>query len=102
MRLMVSLVAIGAGDDHVRVHAPQPQLAAFGRVDELQRIASEARRELRATGVRLLGDLDDDGVSDGKPAAGRKAGLVEAHVHEQVVAGERPALRVGDQLEDAR
>ena len=36
-----------------------------------------------------------------EPAADRKAFLVEADVDEQVVAGERPALRLGDQPEHA-
>ncbi len=99
MRRTVSPVEIVPGDDHVRVHAPEPQLAALGRVDELERVAPEARGELRAPGVRLLRDLHDDRVADREPAPGRQALLVEAHVDEQVVARERPALRVGDEPE---
>ena len=41
-------------------------------------------------------------VADREPASDREALHVEAHVDEQVVAGKRPALRLGDELEQAR
>src|SRR5688572_9392041 len=86
----------------MRVHTPQPQFASLGRVDELERVAPEAGGELRAASVRLLRDLHHDRVADREPAAGRKTLLVETHVDKQVVARERPALRVGDEPEHPR
>ena len=53
--------------------------------------------ELRATRMRNLGDLDDHLVADRESASDRQVlQPVEPHVDEQVVARERPAVRLGN------
>ena len=86
-----------ARHDHVRVQAPEAELTARGRVDELQRVAAGSARRTSRTRVRLLGDLDDDAVSDGEPRSGRKAGLVGPMSTSRLSPAERPALLFGDE-----
>jgi hypothetical protein len=48
--------------------------------------------------VRLVGHLDHRGVADRESGAGRQLGPAEVEVDEELVPGERPALRIdGDE-----
>ena len=91
-RRIGSPVATTPGVTTRGIDPAQPQPAALWRVDELQGIAAETRGELRAPGVRLARDLDHRFVAQCEPSSGRQAVDVEAHVDEEVVAGERPAI----------
>jgi DNA-binding transcriptional MerR regulator len=83
----------GTGLDHARVDPAQAQLAPGALVHELDRLGAEARGELRAAGVELLGDLDH-GRPDGEPCARGQVLVAEVEVDEELVAGERPPLPV--------
>ena len=78
-------------DDHSRVEAAQAELATGRGVHEAKGVAPEARRELVAAAVGLIGHLDHGGA-DPQPRAGRKVGRAEVEVDVQLVAGEGPAL----------
>ena len=74
-----------------------------GRVDELERVACRsAPRTSRSPCGAPRRSRTTTRVADREPAASRKALLVEAHVDDEVVAGERPALRLGDEPEQSR
>ena len=84
------------------VHASHPQFPAHGRVDPAQRVAPEARAELGTSGVGLLADLQQR-RTDRKTAAGRQRLDAQVEVHVELIARERPAVRVlFDRAQDPR
>mgnify|MGYP003521110161 CR=1 FL=1 len=79
--------------DDAGIEPSQPQGPPHGAVDEAHRLGTEPLHELGASGVGLLGDLDDGPahlrVADGQSRAGRQVlvGQVEVEVELGVVVG---------------
>ena len=85
-----------------RVHASHPQIPAHGRVDPAQRVAPEARTELGTSSVGLLADLKQR-RTDRKATARRQRVDAQVEVHVELIARERPAVRVlFDRTQDPR
>src|SRR5258708_23164424 len=80
-----------ARHDHLAVGSSQAELAPDQRVDEPQRIVAETGRELCATRVRLLAELDH-GRTDLNPAARREVREADVEIHVELVAREVAAL----------
>jgi len=82
-----------AGDHHLGIEAPQPQLASDRRVDEPQGVGAEAGTELGAARVGDLGDLDD-GAAQRQAGAGGQVSVTQVEVEVQLVARQRTAVGI--------